>query len=134
MKDLIANPLLFRAAFVGVFGGVGLSLTSVYSRRGPLIIPVYAALLAALALLLARRSETSFEVRVAASFVGFTIATFLLYITVGILAGRQRRHLIAEGRLPFDSKGVSPIGHAWRWALVSSIGAAASVAVAVISG
>jgi hypothetical protein len=53
VTDLIADPLVVRAAAVGAFGGVGLALTSIYSRRGPLIFPGYAALLVVLALLLA---------------------------------------------------------------------------------
>ena len=43
-----ALPLVLRAGVVGIFGGAGLVLTQMYSRRGPLIFPVYAAILAAL--------------------------------------------------------------------------------------
>src|SRR5881392_635435 len=107
MKDLLANPVVLRAMVVGVFGGIGLSLTSIYSRRGPLIYPVYAAILAALAMLLARHSQLPYNVRAFAALVGFTTATLLSYITVGILATRQRDALMAKGRLPPDAKGVS---------------------------
>ena len=42
--------VLLQAAVIGVFGGAALVLTQLYSRRGPMIYPVYAAiLLAALA-------------------------------------------------------------------------------------
>jgi hypothetical protein len=134
MKDLFANPLALRAAVVGVFGGIGLLLTSIYSRRGPLIYPVYAALLAALTMLLARYSEMSFGDRFAAALVGFTVASLMAYITVGILAKRVRDADVAEGRLPPDAKGVSLLGHAWRWVALLGIGAIVSTAVAFVSG
>ncbi|HSQ31455.1 MAG TPA: hypothetical protein VLN49_16480 [Gemmatimonadaceae bacterium] len=134
MKDLLANPLVLRAAVVGLFGGVGLSLTSIYSRRGPLIYPVYAALLPSLALLLARQSQSSFALRTTAAFVGFTVATLMSYITVGVLASRHREVFVAQGRLAPNSGGVSPLGHVWRWALLSGIGIIASAAIAFVSG
>jgi hypothetical protein len=134
MLDLILNPLVLRAAVVGVFGGIGLSLTSIYSRRGPLIYPVYASLLAALTLLLAKRSETSFGIRIAAALAGFVIATLISYATVGVLAERQRKRLVDEGRLDPGAKGVSPLGHAWRWALLLGIGTIASAAIAFVAG
>lgn len=133
MKDLLANPLVLRAAVVGLFGGVGLSLTSIYSRRGPLIFPVYAALLASLALLLARRSQSSFGLRTTAAFVGFIIASLMSYVTVGVLASRQRETLAAQGRLPPNSGGVSALGHLWRWALLLGIGTITSAAIAFVS-
>ena len=43
--ELLVNPALPRALAVGAFGGVGLVLTVVYSRRGPMIFVSYAALL-----------------------------------------------------------------------------------------
>src|SRR5262245_60257873 len=122
MKDLVSNPLVLRAAVVGLFGGVGLSLTSIYSRRGPLIFPVYAALLACLALLLARHSQSSFGLRTASALVGFTTATLMSYVTVGVLARRHREVLVAEGRLLPNSGGVSALGHLCRWALLLGIG------------
>ena len=97
MKDLIANPLVARALVVGIFGGIGLSLTSIYSRRGPMIYPVYAALLAALTLLLARYSQLSYSIRASAALVGFATATFISYLTVGVLANRQRDRLSLRG-------------------------------------
>jgi hypothetical protein len=133
MKNLIANPLLARALVVGIFGGIGLSLTSIYSRRGPMIYPVYAALLAALALLLARHSQTPYLVRASAALVGFATATFISYVTVGVLANRQRDALVAEGRLPRNAAGVSLLGHAGRWAFLLGAGAMVSAALAFIS-
>jgi hypothetical protein len=133
MKDLIANPLVARALVIGIFGGVGLALTLIYSRRGPTIYRVYAALLAALTMLLARHSELSYASRVAAALVGFVTATLASYVTAGILASRQREALIAEGRLPRGAHGVSLVGHAWRWAFLLSTGALVSAALAFIS-
>jgi hypothetical protein len=133
MKVLFANPLVLRAAVIGLFGGFGLSLTSIYSRRGPMIFPVYAALLASLALLLARQSQVSFGLRTTAAFVGFTIASLIAYVTVVILADRSREALVAQGRLHRSAKGVSALGHLWRWALLLSIGTLASAAVAFVS-
>ena len=134
MTDLLANPLVLRAAVVGLFGGIGLSLTFIYSRRGPLIFPVYAALLAALALLLAQQSTIAFGLRTAAAFVGFTVATLISYVTVGIHANRNRETLVAEGRLAANARGLSLVGHLWRWALLLSIGMVASAGVAFVSG
>ena len=57
LPELLVNPALPRALTVGAFGGVGLVLTVVYSRRGPMIFVPYAALLAALAVLLSRFGE-----------------------------------------------------------------------------
>ncbi len=50
VPELLINPALPRALVLGAFGGVGLVLTVVYSRRGPMIFLPYAALLVALAL------------------------------------------------------------------------------------
>lgn len=133
MDDLIVNPLVARALVVGMFGGAGLSLTSIYSRRGPMIYPVYAALLAALALLLARYSQLPYVVRASAALVGFVTATAMSYVTVGILARRHRDLLVAEGRLPRNAGGVSLIGHAWRWSFLLCAGTIVSVALAFIT-
>ena len=134
MKDLIANSLVARALVVGMFGGVALSLTSLYSRRGPMIYPVYAALLVILGLLLARHSQFSYAVRVAAALVGFVTASAISYATVGILAQRQRDVLITAGRLAGDANGVSFLGHLWRWGLLLGTGAIVSAALAFVSG
>jgi hypothetical protein len=133
MTDLISNPLVARALVVGIFGGLGLSLTSIYSRRGPMILPVYAALLAALAFLLARHSQLPYAVRVTAALVGLATATLMLYITVGVLANRQRRALVADGQLPRSAGGVSLFGHVWLWTLLLGAGAIVSAALAFIS-
>ena len=35
LVDFIQNPAFPRAIVLGLFGGIGLALTAVYSRRGP---------------------------------------------------------------------------------------------------
>ena len=134
MNLSLAHLLLLRAAVVGVFGGAGLSLTAIYSRRGPLIYPVYAALLAALTVLLGHHSDISYAFRLVAGLVGFTVATFLLYVTVVVLARRGRAALVAEGRLTAVPRGPSALGHVWRWAFVLAIGSLISAAMAFVSG
>ena len=42
--ELVAHPAFPRALVVGLFGGAGLALTTIYSRRGPLIYPALADL------------------------------------------------------------------------------------------
>ncbi len=126
LPELLASPALPRALVVGCFGGVGLVLTTVYSRRGPLIFPVYAALLAGLAFVLARYPALTFSARFVAAFAGYALASVALYVAVLTQANRERR---AAG----FSTGVSLLGHAWRIAMLAAIGAAASVAVAFIS-
>src|SRR6476660_4374660 len=123
--DLFVNPVLPRALVVGVFGGIGLVLTAVYSRRGPLIFAPYAALLAALTLVLARYPNLAYGVRVAAGLAGFLVASAALYVATGVLADRARRRLVAEGRLPATAlhHRLSMWGHAWRVALLVGVGA-----------
>jgi hypothetical protein len=132
---IVLNPAVSRAAVLGAFGGAGLALTSLYSRRGPMIYPVYAAILAALAVLLSRYSDLPYLSRVFAALVGFCVATAASYVTVGILADRQRRLLVAQGRLPASALHVrlSIAGHAWRIGALLTIGTIASAGVAFIA-
>lgn len=135
VPELLANPAFPRALVLGLFGGAGLALTAIYSRRGPLIYPVYTALLAALALLLAHYSGISFAARFGAALAAFLVASAALYVTVGILGDHQRRRLVAEGRLPasaLDSR-LSLWGHAWRLGFLLAVGMIASAGVAYIA-
>jgi len=135
ISSLVVNLAFPRAVVVGVFGGAGLALTAVYSRRGPMIYPVYAATMAALALLLARYQALEFAPRLAAALVGFCIASAVLYVTVGVLADRQRQRLVAAGRLPAATLGehLSLLGHAWRITALVGVGAVVSAGVAFLS-
>ena len=135
LVSLFSNPALPRAIVVGLLGGAGLALTSIYSRRGPLIYPVYAAILAALALLLARYSTIAYSDRLVAALTGFCVASAALYVTSVVLADRARRRLVADGRLPASAltfRG-SVIGHAWRIAVLLAIGTLVSAGVAFIA-
>jgi hypothetical protein len=88
--DIIQNPVFPRAIVLGLFGGIGLALTATYSRRGPLIYPVYAAVLASLTLLLSRYATLGFSVRLIAALAGFCAASAVLYAAVGILSKKNR--------------------------------------------
>jgi hypothetical protein len=129
------NPALARAAVIGAFGGAGLALTATYSRRGPLIYPVYAAILAALAILLSRYPDLPYLSRVFAALVGFCVATAAAYVAVGILSRRARRRLVAIGRLPASALQfrLSIVGHAWRIGLLLVIGSIVSAGVAFVA-
>jgi hypothetical protein len=135
LSELWANAVFSRAVVLGLFGGVGLVLTVVYSRRGPLIYPVYAALLAALALLVARYPGISYAGRFGAALAGFLVASGALYVAVGILADRQRRRLVAQGRLPASAleARLSLGGHAWRLGFLLAVGTIASAGIAYIA-
>lgn len=126
LPELLANPALPRALVVGCFGGVGLVLTTVYSHRGPLIYPVYAALLSGLAFVLARYPDLTFPARFVAALAGYALASAALYVAVLRQANQERR---AKG----FTTGVSVLGHTWRIAMLAAIGAAASVGVAFVS-
>jgi hypothetical protein len=98
----MSDPAVLRACtqaiVIGVFGGAGLVLTRLYSRRGPLIFPVYAALLAALAISVARFASLGFSARFAAVFSGLAVGTILLFVAAMFLGGRERRALVASGQ------------------------------------
>jgi len=131
--ELLANPAFPRAIVVGLFGGAGLALTTIYSRRGHLIFPAYAALLTALALLLARYDAMPLAERFAAALVGFLVASAALYVTVVIRSDQQRRQLVDQGRLS-PSAGRLPLwGHAWRFVLLLAIGMITSAGIAYIT-
>src|SRR5436309_12839557 len=114
--ELLANPALPRALAVGAFGGVGLVLTVVYSRRGPMIFVPYAALLAALTLLLSRFGQLPYAPRFAAAFAAFGIGTVPVYVAVGRCGKRQRESLRCEGCLSGEPPPLLfAVGdHVWR--------------------
>lgn len=135
LAELIYNPLLPRAVVVGAFGAAGLMLTSIHSNRGPLIYPVYAALLAALTILAGRYSELPFGVRFAAVLVSFIVSSTGLAVVSDILARRGRARLVAQGRIPANARHyrVSPAGYAARAGILLMIGALVSAAVAFVA-
>jgi hypothetical protein len=127
--------LIAQAIVVGIFAGVGLALTTIYSRRGPMIYPVYAALVVALTLLLSRHAILPFRDRFVASLVGFLVASLMLYAVVGVLAQRDRIRLVNEGRLPATTlkRPIGFFGHSWRLGFLLAIGALVSAAAAFVS-
>ena len=131
--DFLANPAFPRAIVVGVFGGAGLSLTILYSRRGPMIFIPYAALLAALTFVLSRYDDLSYTSRFIAALSGFAVATAAAYITVIITANRRKDVLRREGRLPATATGPSLWQRTWHVGLVFGLGGVVSAAVAFVS-
>jgi hypothetical protein len=87
--------VLLQTAVIGAFGGAGLVLTQLYSRRGPLIYPVYAAILFVLALSLTRATGLGFASRFLAALVGMLISTTIAM--VGTVA-RSHPGLLESGR------------------------------------
>ena len=134
LAELLWNPAVPRALVVGAFGGAGLVLTMTYSRRGPLIYPVYAALLAALALLLARYPGVPYAGRFVAALAGFLLASAAAYVATGVLAGRSWARLQREGRVPPGAAGgVSVLGHLWRVGVLLALGSIVSAGVAFVA-
>jgi hypothetical protein len=135
VTELVLNPALPRSVVIGVFGGAGLALTALYSRRGPMIYPVYAAILAALAVLLARYPDLPYASRLLAALAGFCVASAALYVITGILAERGQRRLVADDRLSATALKCRPsvIGHAWRIGFLLILGTIASAGVAFIA-
>jgi hypothetical protein len=111
MIDFNASaPLLTRAIVTGVLGGIALILAHVYSRRGPIIFPVYAGILASLAFLTARFSTAPFGTAFISVLVGMTVATMLALGGVLVSSAKHRRKLLAAGKT--IKEGRPP-----RWAL-----------------
>ncbi len=132
--DALASPAVLRALVVGLFGGAGLVLTVMFSRRGPMIFPVYAALLAALAWLLSRYAALPYSARFAAALVGFLAASAPLLVATAIQAGRERARLRAEGRLPAGGRGPTPLAYVGPGAFLFAVGAVVSAGVAFVAG
>ena len=126
MSELVTHPAFMRAVVLGAFGGIGLVLTTMYSRRGPLIFPVYAAFLGSLAVLLARYADLAFPIRLSAAMAGFVVAAAIHYVAVDISANRERRRLGFTQNIPF-------LGHLWRLSLLFTAGFIASAGVAFIA-
>jgi|SRR5215831_15890636 len=120
--------LIARALVIGGFGGAALVLTQIYSRRGPMIYPVYAAILFALGLFLSRASGFGFGARLLACFAAVLLSTAITFVATLVLAARARARLLAEGRTL--APGHAPI---WGLPLVLLLLATASAGVAFVS-
>ena len=132
--DVLWTPAVSRALVVGLFGGVGLVLTVVYSRRGPMIYPVYAAFLVALAAVISRYAVLPFAARFTAAMAGFVVASALLFAASMFRARVSRQRLRAEGRLPPGSGGPSVLGHAGPVVFLLVVGVVVSAGVAFVAG
>ena len=126
MSRLFGEPAFARALVVGCFGGVGLVLTTFYSRRGPLIFPVYAALLASLAVLLARFADLPFAIRLGSALGGFVVAAGMHYVAVLTHANRERHRLGIF-------VNIALAGHIRRLSLLLLLGLIACAGVAFVS-
>lgn len=134
LTDIVSNPAFPRALVLGAFGGAGLSLTTLYSRRGPPIFAPYAAFLAALTMVLSRYAALPYVTRLAAALAGFFVASAALYVTAAVFAGRVRRRLVAEGRLDASAPRVPLWGHAWRLGFLTGVGTVLAAGVAFLAG
>ncbi|MEO8334107.1 MAG: hypothetical protein ABI664_03990 [bacterium] len=135
VQSLFLNPLMPRALVVGLFGGAGLVLTSLYSRRGPAIYPVYAAFLTLLAFELARYDYLSYAARFSAAACAFILASAALWVVSALRATRARRELILAGRLSaaaLDNRRLL-VGHAWRLGALLLVGLLVSAGVAFVA-
>lgn len=121
-------PLVSRALVVGVFGGAGLVLTQMYSRRGPLIYPVYAAILASIALVSARFRDLPYAAHLTAALTGMLVATAMALAAVLVLGARERQRIRESGR-PM-APGGAPW---WGFPLILLTIVVASAAVAYVS-
>jgi drug/metabolite transporter superfamily protein YnfA len=89
--DSSFSRILPQAIVVCAFGGGGLVLTQLYSRRGPLIYPVCAAILFVLALSLSRATSLGFIPRFFAAFGGMAVSTAIAMAGTVVLAERARQ-------------------------------------------
>jgi hypothetical protein len=121
-------PALSRALVIGLFGGAGLVLTQLYTRRGPLIYPVYAALLFALALSLARTPSLGFTARLVVIFAAVLLSTLAALVTTIVLGNRERTRLRESGRR--FAPGRAP---AWGFPLILLVLVVVSAGVAYVS-
>jgi hypothetical protein len=120
--------LLSRAVVVGILGGAGLVLTQLYTRRGPLIFPVYAAILAVLGLVSFRFRDLSFPALFAAVLAGMLVATGCAFVAVLITGAKSRRELRASGRPMAEGSGAPW----WGFPVIGLAIVLASAAVAYV--
>jgi hypothetical protein len=131
LADPLSVAAISRALVVGVFGGIGLALTVTYSRRGPLIYPVFAALLAALTLLLSRYAALPYSTRFAAALAGFLMACVPFYAAILVKRTRNQRWMAA---LPEATHRPPVVAHLGPAGILMFAGAIVSAGVAFIAG
>jgi len=121
-------PALSRGLVIGLFGGAGLVLTQLYSRRGPLIYPVYAAILFVLGLSLARTPSLDFTARLLIALGAVLLSTLMSLVATIIRGNRQRQRIRKSGRI--IAPGGAPV---WGFPLILVVLVAASAGVAFVS-
>ena len=131
MIELLDHPVLARSVVLGLFGGIGLALTTGFSRKGPVVFPAYAAFLAATAFLLVRYSDITYPQRLLAAMAAFLVAGSIHYYSVVLQANRGRRRL--QQRYPQIPLTIPLIGHVWRLSGLVTIGFIASAGVAFLA-
>ncbi|QJR37174.1 hypothetical protein [Gemmatimonas groenlandica] len=104
MSILIAagSPLFARAILVGCLGGVGLVLGYRFSTRGPIILPIYAAILFVASLTFAQFPGISFPVRFSAVLLAMLVATAIAMAGVLYHAEQERRKRAERGLPPVE--------------------------------
>jgi len=132
-SDFFLNPLFPRAIVLGIFGGIALILTIIYSRRGPHVYISYAAMAVVMALLVARHETLSFGAKSTAAFAAFLVATALASFAVAVQGERHREELRRQKRLAPDSPGLSTWGQVWRLGSVMLAGLAAAIGIVFVA-
>jgi hypothetical protein len=121
-------PALSRALVIGVFGGAGLVLTQLYSRRGPLIYPVYAAILFVLGLSLTRTPSLGFTARLLIALAAILLSTLAALVATIVRGNRERDRIRESGRI--IAPGGAPV---WGFPLILLVLVVASAGVAYVS-
>ena len=119
--------LITQAVVVGSFGGVGLVLGYMFSKRGPIIFPIYAAILFVAALVISQYPGLSFLPRFSALMLSMFIATAMAMVAVVYNTQRVKRLRAKRGLPPVE--GRTPW---WGAPFVVASVAAASAGVAIL--
>lgn len=104
------------ALALGFLGATALILAAMFFAPGKFILVPYGAFVVAIAVVLRSARVPTYRERFVAGLGAFMVATLALYIYTARIGGH-----------------VSPIGHAWRLAVVIAIGVALNAAIARVS-
>lgn len=94
--------MFVRGIIVGLFGGVALILLRRYSRRGPLMYPCYALILAVAGVVVSQFPESSYFARFTTIAFSLALATTIVFVDVVVAARRVELERSSKGlpRLP----------------------------------
>ena len=118
------TDVMISALVMGIFGGVGLTLMHAYTRRGPVLYIVYAALLLSTALMLSQYDALPFAVRFLAVLCTLMVASLFLFVRVAMRSSRRERMRVREGKPPLT------VTRPW-WGMPTVVGALAAVSAGV---